>query len=116
MALQVIFAAEHASATAVAGALGGPTGTPLGFLQICTADGIAPLGETDDDGPAHDRGDESCVICGTAAVAGAIEALAPIATIAAFIPSDVPPSRTVKDAAFARPALRSGTTRGPPRA
>ncbi|PLX39031.1 MAG: hypothetical protein C0606_00340 [Hyphomicrobiales bacterium] len=115
MLLQVVFAAEHASAMAVAAGIGGPTGTPIGFLQICTADGIVSL-DGDNDRHAPDDDNAPCVLCASAAVSGALDAgnapaLAdPAPTCLTVL---VPPSA---DFELAEQHRRAGTTRGPPSA
>jgi hypothetical protein len=75
MLLQLLFAAEHASAMAAAAARGGSDGTPLGFLEICTAQGLitipAPPGTAPSDPAQNSSGGKSCSVCGTAAATGA---------------------------------------------
>lgn len=82
MMLQIVFSAEHASASAAATALGGPVGMPVGFLQICTAEGLVRVRMPMDGGlpdPQGAGGGEACAICGVAAVSGATEAPLPLA-------------------------------------
>ncbi|MCW2307929.1 DUF2946 family protein [Rhodobium gokarnense] len=112
MLLQAAFAAEHASAMAVAAAIGGPDGTSLGFLQICTADGIVTIGADGKPIPRSNDG-TSCLLCGIAAVGGAVAAVAPVlGTPAAVVVAAVVPE--VSDFRLATPWRRVGTTRGPP--
>lgn len=77
MLLQVLFAAEHASAMAAAIAKGGSDGKPLGFLDICTAQGLlripAPTGDAGNtEAPATNNG-AGCAVCATAAATGAAD-------------------------------------------
>lgn len=116
MSLQVTFTAAHLSAMSVAAAIGGPTGERLGFLQICTAEGLrtAPL---DPSTPhSHGEGSEiSCAICGSAAVNGfegvpttsPVPAPTPHILLAATWPAS---PLSLPSSGF----HRAGTTRGPP--
>lgn len=119
MLFQILFAMEHASAMAVAAAKGGADGTPMGFLEICTAKGFlripAPVGSGLDEQPApRSSSGESCAVCGTAAVSGASNSSAMVLVVThphllrvtLVSPADIDsPSPGFR---------RSGTTRGPP--
>lgn len=119
MLFQILFAMEHASAMAVAAAKGGADGTPMGFLDICTARGLlripAPVGTGLDEQPApRSSGGENCAVCGSAAVSGATDT-----PVAGLITSHPHLLRVViiKPADLNSPSAgfrRSGTTRGPP--
>lgn len=114
MVLQALFAAEHVSAMAVSSAIGGPTGDPLGFLQICTANGVANL-DDEDDGPQTPRGNgEPCVLCGSAAVSSAVQATMPAIVDAPLAPIAHSLSLPAEAPLLQRVACRAGTTRGPP--
>ncbi|PLX45898.1 MAG: hypothetical protein C0605_00235 [Hyphomicrobiales bacterium] len=79
MFLQVVFSAEHASASAAATAMGGSAGLPVGFLQICTAEGLVRLSPPgDNESGSGAKGGEACAICGVAAVSGAAEIPLPV--------------------------------------
>lgn len=119
MLFQLLFAMEHASAMAVAAAKGGADGTPMGFLEICTARGLlripAPVGTGLDEQPApRTNTGESCAVCGTAAVSGATDAptISPIVTTTHLqtVAITSPATTTQLSSGF----RRSGTTRGPP--
>jgi len=122
MLLQFLFTLDHVSAMAVAAARGGPDGSPLGLLQICTAQGLiripAPNGVGPDGRPlppaSHNGGADVCVLCGTAAVSGSSGA--PLF----IIPLTAPPllqgeAIAMRDWAVpgAAPVI-SGSARGPP--
>ena len=116
MAMQLLFAAEHASALAVSAARGGADGPPPGFLQICPAEGLVSIapepGRTNPDGSRNAAG---CVVCGPSCVPGAMEApgaadIPPIAITALDI-ADGPADDLVR--AKARPSERHA--RAPPR-
>jgi len=119
MLFQTLFAMEHASAMAVASAKGGADGTPLGFLEICTASGLlripVPVGTGLDQQPApRSSGGETCAICGTAAVSGSSDTPADISVVThphlLRVTIAAPASTVILSAGF----KRSGTTRGPP--
>ncbi len=116
MAMQLLFAAEHASALAVSAARGGGDGTPLGFLQICTAEGLVDIAPgSGQPSPDGSRNAASCVVCGTSCVTGAMAAptaadILPIAVTAIDIAGG-PAADLVR--ATARPGERHA--RAPPR-
>jgi hypothetical protein len=115
MLLQVLFAAEHASAMAAAVARGGPDGKPMGLLDICTAQGLlrlpAPAGADGKAGaPASNPGGATCAVCVTAATAGNGDV--PAAAPAAIIPTQLQIALVVSVADG--PVLASGLDRSHP--
>lgn len=115
MLLQVLLAAEHASAMAVAVAKGGPDGRPMGFLDICTAQGLLRLPVPAGIGgkaapPVSHSGGAACAVCATAAATG--NADVPIAAPAAIIPTQLQVALVVS-AAFG-PVLAAGLDRSHP--
>ena len=114
MVLQALFAAEHVSAMAVSSAIGGPTGDPLGFLQICTANGVANLDDEDGGPQAPHNNGEPCVLCGSAAVSSAIQSAMPVIADTPATPIANPVLRPAEAPLLQRVACRAGTTRAPP--
>jgi hypothetical protein len=115
---QVLFTAAHLSAMATAAALGGPTGERLGFLQICTAEGLATINLSEVDGDHQPRsssnGAISCLLCGTAAVdtvTGAIDAGFLPATSHLLQAGERPDASSLT---IIGAPQRVGTNRGPP--
>ena len=64
MALQFAFFADHIGANAVAGLGAAKPGDRMGFLEICTGEGIVRL--SPDGTPITDH--DTCVICANAAI------------------------------------------------
>ncbi|PLX38270.1 MAG: hypothetical protein C0606_08630 [Hyphomicrobiales bacterium] len=120
MLLQAVFAAEHISAMSVASARGAADGLPLGFLELCTARGFTPLTRTGQPGsdlpaPTSPGGSgKTCVLCGSASVAGAVAA--PEAGIVPLPPSTFACSlsRPAHEAPFSQPRFALVPIRAPP--
>ncbi len=74
--LHLLLTTAHVSAEAEAVAIGGPNGQPLGFLQICTAEGLRSIplsGEAGEGSPADHGAMERCPVCGAPAVNAALD-------------------------------------------
>jgi hypothetical protein len=121
MLAQAVFAMEHVSAMAVAAARGGSDGSPLGILEICTAQGLlrirAPLdeGSQKQSPPGRNGAGESCVLCSSASITGAAGVpLGDIAIIAIERPFQVEPLIVHDQHVPMAGPRRAGDTRGPP--
>ncbi|MFD2172559.1 hypothetical protein [Rhodobacter lacus] len=121
MLVQVLFFAEHLGAAAVHEMGAAHPGARLGFLQICTGEGVALYDPASgrivaQPGAPAPTGHSDCAVCASAGVCSfdtpvASLALAPIVTlIAALAPALFAPF------GFIAPLSRSGQIRAPPQA
>lgn len=106
MAMQVTASAEHLGASA-ARALSGAEGARLGFLQICTGEGIVEI--PGPAGPDDHHASVTCVVCSFAAGSQTGDGWA----VAPALPASSPPD-TVLAALSAPAAPRAGAATGVP--
>ena len=111
--LQVFAAAEHMSAMA-ATTTGVPQDGQLGFLNICTAQGIASLAADPQDTGQQDSVTGACALCTMDCMAGHAVLAAPSITLS--LPAKIRPEKLTAGIVRLTPhlVLRFGTVRGPP--
>lgn len=119
MLIQVVFFAEHLGATAVHAIGKVPVGERMGFLELCTGEGIVwldPLtGQTSAPGGAPaNHGSSDCAVCSSASVCSfdaPASAASPVLELALVpAPFVVVPAATD----FVSPIARPGQIRAPP--
>lgn len=110
MLFQVVLAADHLAATAVAELWPDRIG-PVGLLELCHSEDSALV--TDDGTPITDHAAAPCVLCAAAAVAGlGPTPVAPV--VVAPVVAAAPPPVVAPETIPVRPPLRYGSVRGPP--
>ena len=121
MLVQVLFFAEHLGASAVHGLGQLAPGARLGFLQICTGEGIALLdpasgqivaqpGQAPPAAPAH--GD--CAVCANAGICAFATPDAAAAPVPVFILQATLDAAQLAVFGFIPPLARTGQIRAPP--